>query len=84
MRKRTELLSIIKEAIGEVMNLNPNDIADTQSFYELGLDSYTCIMVLNTIELKYNLELNPVLFWDYPTLGAFADHLFEHYLNVNR
>jgi len=81
--KKTELSAFIKMAIGEIMATNPETILETDSFHSLGLDSYSCIVVLDKIEAHYKLELNPVLFWDYPTVGAFTDYLFDHYCNAN-
>lgn len=75
------LLLFIKKAIGEIVGLNPDLITEKDSFFKLGLDSFTCILVLNKIEIQYHWELNPVLFWDYPTVGELSDYLFEQYLN---
>jgi acyl carrier protein len=77
---RDELLTFIKQAISEETDVPVGQIDDSQAFISMGLDSLSSIVILNKIEDKFNVELNPIYFWDYPTLGAFTDFLLEEHI----
>lgn len=52
-------------------------MADTDTFFNLGLDSISCIYLLDKVEKKLDLELNPIHFWDYPALDSYSDFLLQ-------
>ena len=78
--KREDLLTVIKEAIAEETSVPIGQIEESQAFITMGLDSLSSIVILNKIEDKFNVELNPIYFWDYPTLGQFADFLLKEHI----
>lgn len=75
MKSRTEILSILKEHIGKETGISLSEIDDNATFYSLGLDSISAVYILDRLEKRLNIEMNPIFFWDYPTVGLLADHL---------
>jgi acyl carrier protein len=51
------------------------EIHDNADFFSLGLDSISCVYVLDKLEKKIDLELNPLYFWDYPTVESLSGFL---------
>lgn len=72
---RSEIIGIIKSLIAEETGISINEIKERDSFFNLGLDSVSCIFLMDKLEKKIQLDLNPLYFWDYPTLGTYADFL---------
>ena len=72
---RDEIIGIIKSLISEETGISVDEIKEPGSFFKLGLDSVSCIFLMDKLEKKIQLDLNPLYFWDYPTLGTYADFL---------
>jgi acyl carrier protein len=78
---KLEVISILKSEISHESGLSIEEIDDTAGFFSLGLDSISCVYVLDRVEKKIKVELNPIWFWDYPTIELLADHIAS--LNTN-
>lgn len=74
---RSEVLTLLKTVIAEETGIRINEIADTATFFNLGLDSVSCIFLMDKIEKKLNVELNPIHFWDYPSIDTYVDFLLQ-------
>jgi acyl carrier protein len=72
---RHELIGIIKNLIAEETGISVDEMKESDSFFNLGLDSVSCIFLMDKLEKKIQLDLNPLYFWDYPNLGTYADFL---------
>ena len=75
MKNRTEILNTLKEEIAKETGAAVSAIDDDASFYSLGLDSISSVFVLDELEKKLNVEMNPMFFWDYPTVRLLAEHI---------
>jgi len=75
MKNRTEILNALKEEIAKETGAPVSTIDDDASFYSLGLDSISSVFVLDELEKKLKVEMNPMFFWDYPTVRLLAEHL---------
>lgn len=75
---RPELITLLKTIIAEETGIAINEIADTDTFFNLGLDSVSCIFLMDKLEKKIKLELNPMFFFDYPSIDTYADFLLEN------
>ncbi len=75
MKTRLEILQIIKETITRETGLAEAEIDDSASFHSLGLDSIRAVVILDNLERRLGIEMSPLLFWDYPTVGMLVDHL---------
>ena len=63
--------------IAEETGIGINEIGDTDTFFNLGLDSVSCIFLMDKVEKKLGVELNPIFFWDYPSIDTYADFLLQ-------
>jgi acyl carrier protein len=75
MKNRSEILNTLKEEIAKETGLSVSTIDDDASFYSLGLDSISSVYVLDELEKRLKVEMNPMFFWDYPTLRLLAEHI---------
>lgn len=55
----------------------PADIDPTVKLMRYGLDSIYALRLCDDIEQKFDLELDPSLAWDYPTIDAITNHLHK-------
>ncbi|GBF33017.1 malonyl CoA-acyl carrier protein transacylase [Desulfocucumis palustris] len=59
------------------------DVLDTDTeLNEYGFDSITLTQFTNKLNEAYNLELNPTIFFEHPTLQSFAEYLMEEHQAV--
>jgi len=72
---KAEILQTLKKEIASETGLDVSDIADTATFFDLGLNSISAVFILDVLEKKLKVEMNPLFFWDYPTVGSFADYI---------
>ncbi len=79
MKTKSEVMSIIKEAIAQEQGLSPDEIDDGASFFSLGLDSIKAVFILDVLEKKLGIEMSPLFFWDHPTIALLAEHLTSLY-----
>jgi acyl carrier protein len=72
---KAEILSKLKEEITKETGLKLEEISDSATFASLGLDSISSVVILDELERHLQLEMNPMLFWDYPTVELLAGHI---------
>ena len=77
---RVELIQLMKEIISAETGIAVSEIQDTDSFFNLGLDSVSCIFLMDKLEKELHIELNPIHFWDYPSIDTYSDFLVREYL----
>lgn len=78
---RPELISILKSVIADETGIAVAEIADTDTFFNLGLDSVSCIFLMDKVEKILKVELNPLYFFDYPSIDTYADFLLENVIS---
>jgi len=72
---KQEILNTLKEEIAREAGIPVTQIDEDASFYSLGLDSISAVFVLDEVEKRLNIEMNPMFFWDYPTVRLLAEHI---------
>ena len=72
---KPEILARLKEEIARETGLSIPEIDDSATFYSLGLDSINSVFILDKLERQFKVEMNPLFFWDYPTVELLTDHL---------
>ncbi|MEP2770572.1 MAG: acyl carrier protein [Fulvivirga sp.] len=77
MPKQSEIAYFITSLIAKETGLKENDISADGSFFEYGLDSISAIFLLEQVCERYNIELSPLYFWDYPTIDAFSNQIYK-------
>ncbi len=83
MKNKADVINDLKKIIAEETGIDLKDIQNSDSFFNLGLDSIRCIFVMEKLEGKYGVTLNPIAFWDYPTIDTYADFLILEYVSKN-
>lgn len=74
-RTKEEIISFSKTKIAEITNLKVEEIDENTEFFSLGLDSVKALFVLQELEDYLDIEINPLVFWNYPTLNSVSDFL---------
>lgn len=72
---KNELIELFKQEVAAETRDDIQHISEHENFLTLGLDSVTCIFLMERLEKHLSIELNPIWFWDYPTIDAFSDHI---------
>lgn len=75
MATQKEIEDYIKLLISKEINTLVNEIDAEEQFIHFGIDSMKAIAFLDELEKRYKLELNPLLFWDYPSIKALSKYL---------
>lgn len=84
MTTLAETITIIKTLISEETGVAVHEINDTDTFFNLGLDSVSCIFLMDKLEKRLHIELNPIHFWDYPSIDTYAGFIVtEHFSHGN-
>ena len=80
MSAREETVVVIKKLIAAETGIAIEEIKDTDTFFNLGLDSVSCIFLMDKLERELHIELNPIHFWDYPSIDTYADFVVHEHL----
>ncbi len=86
MMKQVELEEIIfflQKSIAAETKLDINQINIDQSLGTFGLDSINSIYILHQLEDFLQIELSPLLFWDYPTVKSLSAYIYQERLKKN-
>lgn len=75
MKTKAEILQLLKAELAAETGIPVSEIDETASFFDLGLNSISAVYMLDVLEKKLSIEMNPLFFWDYPTVDVFADYL---------
>jgi polyketide synthase PksN len=74
--------AVIAELSGlvmEMLKLGADELSLDNILLDLGFDSIGLTSFANAINQRYLLDINPVLFFEYPSLRAITDHLLEEH-----
>jgi acyl transferase domain-containing protein len=72
---RARLQNELSQIVMESLNLSAGDISPDKMLMDLGFDSIGLATFANAINEKYQLDITPVLFFDYPSVGEIAKYL---------
>ncbi len=76
-----EIMAFMRQVIATETKLDLNLVEVDQYMGVFGLDSINSVYVLQQLENFLQLELSPLLFWDYPTIRGLSNHLYQLKLN---
>ncbi|CAM2065404.1 SDR family NAD(P)-dependent oxidoreductase [Sulfidibacter corallicola] len=79
---RLQLLADLTELCMAVLKVDAEDIDTEESLEQYGLDSIMMMTLLNRIEERWGLVLEPSLFVELSTLSSLADHLYDSVPNL--
>jgi polyketide synthase PksN len=69
----------LKHFLSGILKVSIADIDGDADLIEYGFDSITISEFVNKLNQDYELELTPIIFFDYPTLNSFAEFLVEEH-----
>jgi thioesterase domain-containing protein/NAD(P)-dependent dehydrogenase (short-subunit alcohol dehydrogenase family)/aryl carrier-like protein len=82
MRRRDLLVAHIRTQVAKVIGLPPQQIALDQNLMDLGLDSLMAIEFRNWLKSSLGCPLRSTLLFDYSTIEALVDYLFQEVLTL--
>ena len=59
----------------DFLKLDADDMSADKILLDLGFDSIGLTTFANTVNEKFNLDITPILFFEYPSVGEIAKHL---------
>src|SRR6266508_1766005 len=65
----------LSQIVMEFLKLDAGDVSTDKILLDLGFDSIGLTTFANAINDKYQMDITPVLFFDYPTIDEIAKHL---------
>lgn len=75
MSTKEELIIFCKEKISEITGINIDDIDENTEFGSLGMDSVRGLFVMQELEEFLKIEINPLIFYNYPTIKLLSEYL---------
>jgi len=72
-----EVHAILLSEVSKETGISIAELNGDENFINFGLDSVNCIFLLDRLEKIFRLELNPVWFWDYPTIDTMTQKIFS-------
>src|SRR5260370_20109773 len=77
--KDADLIAWLEKELSEIvmqfLKLEAEDVSTDKILLDLGFDSIGLTTFANTINEKYQLDITPVLFFDYPTIAELSKYL---------
>jgi len=80
---RNDVCDFFRQKIAQETGAELNDISADQNFGDLGLDSVNSVFIMEELENLLKISLNPILFWDHPTVDQFVDHILSNQKNYS-
>lgn len=78
-----ELADLVQDALCQmvttILKIEPDDIDLDRILLDIGFDSIGLATFANAINAQYQLDITPVLFFEYPSIRAVAEHLAIEY-----
>lgn len=78
-RTQAEIQAWIVSYLAQLLEVNSDDIDIATPFDRYGLDSSAAVGMTGDLEDWLNIELEPTLVYDYPTIKALTQHLAENF-----
>ncbi|MHC8320617.1 SDR family NAD(P)-dependent oxidoreductase [Pseudomonas sp. GB2N2] len=72
--------ALLRQVIAETMLMEPDELEDTVSFKEYGIDSIISLELLKPLRERFGY-LPATLLFEYPTVDRLATYLEQHYLD---
>lgn len=74
---KQQLVALLLALTAKELRLREDQVDTMASFSDLGMDSLSAMYILDALEHKLKVEINPLLFWEHPTIDAFASQLVQ-------
>lgn len=77
--EKAKLVPLVSEIVAKILNIPVQEIDPKAEFQNLGVDSLTAMYILEELEKQLKIEVNPLHFWEYPTIDAFCSQLVKEH-----
>jgi acyl carrier protein len=77
MADKSDIANYLRQLIAKELNIELATIRDESTFHELGLDSVNSLFLLDEIEGKYTIYIDPLSLFDNPSLTEFTVYLHQ-------
>ncbi len=71
------MVSFICRAVADETGVDVHSIDPAAEFAVLGLDSVNSMAVLDQVETQLGMAVDPLHFWNFPTIDAFSAFLAD-------
>ena len=72
-----EIIKLLQQLIADETNLPIDRLDVHKSMGSFGLNSINSVYILERLENELDLELNPLMFYDHPTIHSFSNYLHQ-------
>jgi acyl carrier protein len=77
MKPLNEIRQWLQERIAEEIRARPETISAQIPFANYGLDSIVIVTIVADLEEWLEIDLDPTIFWEYPTIETLSEWLFK-------
>lgn len=75
MKSKEQLISLLIALTSRELKVPAEKIDIDSNFNNMGLDSLGAMYILDALEKELKTEIDPLLFWEHPTIDGFATAL---------
>lgn len=76
---KNEVINLIKEIVSQMTGISKSRLELENNLSDYGYDSVGLIKLSNTVNKKFNIDVTPAIFFEYPSIGEFTDYLLDEY-----
>lgn len=74
---KDNIQTFIIQELSVLLNIDTSKVDPDIEFLNLGIDSLAGLSLMTKLENLLKMELDPLIFWDYPTIEQLSQHLSE-------
>ncbi|MCB0487993.1 MAG: acyl carrier protein [Cyclobacteriaceae bacterium] len=75
LMSESDLIQLVSRIVSEETQLDLELVSPDKHWATFGLDSINSIYLLEKLENELGVDLNPLMFFDYPTIRTFSAHI---------
>ncbi|NET48062.1 MAG: alpha/beta fold hydrolase, partial [Merismopedia sp. SIO2A8] len=79
----TLFTTYLQQQIGQVLQLQPEQLSVTRNLMEVGMDSLMVMEAINQLRQDFDIMLYPREFYEHPTLSTLADYLAQEFTRLH-
>ena len=72
---KEEMLGVLKGEIARVVHRDADLIDDDEKLLEMGVSSIQAIKIINQVKRRLNVDINPVVIFEYNRINRLAEYL---------
>ena len=76
---KQDISDFFKLKIAEEMQMDIKEIDIHKNFAQFRLDSINSLFILEQLENYLGVSINPLDFWNYPTIEEFSQHIVDNH-----